>query len=135
LSRGRKERTLRRRTEALRAVAFLGLLLGFVYQASDAVVHYLSYPTTNDVRVEGSELVSLPAVSLCLTNWVSRERFCRKYRDLCNNTNEEELRGHVEAILEKGERVGELAMSSSDILQVVMDNPGMSIFPSGFPEE
>ncbi|KAG0432934.1 hypothetical protein HPB47_020396, partial [Ixodes persulcatus] len=46
-----------------------------------------------------------------------------------------ELRGHVEAILEKGERVGELAMSSSDILQVVMDNPGMSIFPSGFPEE
>ncbi|CAN7945510.1 unnamed protein product, partial [Ixodes pacificus] len=89
LSRGRKERTLRRRTEALRAVAFLGFLLGFVYQASDVVVHYLSYPTTNDVRVEGSELVSLPAVSLCLTNWVSRERFCRKYRDLCNNTNEE----------------------------------------------
>lgn len=47
----------------------------------------------------------------------------------------QEFRGRVEAILEKGDKVGELAMSSSDIMQVVMDNPGMSIFPSGFPEE
>ncbi|KAK8785633.1 hypothetical protein V5799_008003 [Amblyomma americanum] len=125
----------RRRLRFLRVLVYLGLVVGFLYQASDVVVNYLTYPTTNDVRVEGPEHLEMPAASVCLTNWISKEKLCARQPEFCNYTDTEEDKQRLLRFLDTAGNLGEVAMDSDAILQVVMENPGMSIFPSGFAKQ
>ncbi|XP_064459372.1 uncharacterized protein LOC135369784 [Ornithodoros turicata] len=130
-----KRYAYQRKFKILRVLTYTSLVMGFLYQASDVVANYLGYPTTIDVRVEGSEHISAPVVSLCLTNWVSREKLCERYEEMCNYTDTEAQRRRVLEIIDGDGKAGELAMDADEILQILLDNPGMSIFPSGFTEE
>ncbi|KAH7956109.1 hypothetical protein HPB52_006123 [Rhipicephalus sanguineus] len=159
----------RRRFRALRVLVYVGLALGFLYQASDVVVNYLTFPTTNDVRVEGPEQLIMPAASACISNWmsvdpamdscphqkeirramptdgslfecswpkgISKEKLCARQVEFCNYTDTEEYKQLLLRFLDTAGNLGELAMDSEVILQVVMENPGMSIFPSGFAKQ
>ncbi|XP_049520898.1 uncharacterized protein LOC125944441 [Dermacentor silvarum] len=133
--RGPRKSAWRQRFRFLRALVYVGLLLGFLYQASDVVVNYLTFPTANDVRVEGPEQLLMPAASACISNWISQEKLCARQAEFCNYSDTEEYKQRLLRFLDTAGNLGELAMDSEVILQVVMENPGMSIFPSGFAKQ
>ncbi|CAN8016477.1 unnamed protein product [Ixodes persulcatus] len=83
------------------------MVLGFLYQASRVVEQYLSYPSAVDVRIEGTEVLLFPGLSICVTNWSIDE-----LRDL----------------LLVGGNLGEIAHKPEDVLQIGFVNPTQYFF-------
>nr|XP_050025512.2 uncharacterized protein LOC126520776 [Dermacentor andersoni] len=77
----------------------------------------------------------MPAASACISNWISQEKLCVRQPEFCNYSDTEEYKQRLLRFLDTAGNLGELAMDSEVILQVVMENPGMSIFPSGFAKQ
>ncbi|KAG0415931.1 hypothetical protein HPB47_006904, partial [Ixodes persulcatus] len=115
-----------RRVLFLRIGVFLLMVLGFLYQASRVVEQYLSYPSAVDVRIEGTEVLLFPGLSICVTNWISKTKLCELYAEYCdfNSTNIDELRD----LLLVGGNLGEIAHKPEDVLQIGFVNPTQYFF-------
>ncbi|XP_077531972.1 uncharacterized protein LOC144144415 [Haemaphysalis longicornis] len=115
-----------RRVRFLRIGVFLTMMLGFLYQASEVVEQYLSFPSAVDVRIEGTEVLLFPGLSVCVTNWVSKTKLCEHYEEFCdtNTTNTDDLR----KLLLTGGNLGDIAHSSEDVLQIGFVNPTQYFF-------
>ncbi|KAH7956279.1 hypothetical protein HPB52_007785 [Rhipicephalus sanguineus] len=114
------------RIRLLRIGVFMLMTMGFLYQASKVVEEYLSYPSAVDVRIEGTEVLLFPGLSVCVTNWVSKTKLCEHYPDFCdtNTTDVEELK----KLLLTGGKLGDIAHSSEDVLQIGFVNPTQYFF-------
>ncbi|XP_075541875.1 uncharacterized protein LOC142575939 [Dermacentor variabilis] len=114
------------RVRLLRIGVFMVMTIGFLYQASKVVEEYLSFPSAVDVRIEGTEVLLFPGLSVCVTNWISKTKLCEHYQEFCdtNNTSVEELK----RLLLTGGNLGDIAHTSEDVLQIGFVNPTQYFF-------
>ncbi|XP_075752382.1 uncharacterized protein LOC119173303 isoform X3 [Rhipicephalus microplus] len=118
----------------LRLCSFLLLAGMFLYQASSITDEYLAYPTAVDVKMEGQGTLKYPGISFCVTNWVSKEKFCDKFGTACN-FSEPNWRDKVLQILLTEPHLSSVAIDPEDFIQFGFLNPTFYFVETYFRKE
>ncbi|XP_077551301.1 uncharacterized protein LOC144164992 [Haemaphysalis longicornis] len=119
---------------SLRLASFLALSFMFLYQASRITEEYLAYPTAVDVKMEGQGTLKYPGISFCVTNWISKEKFCEKYEVVCN-FSDPNWRDKVLEILLTEPQLSSVAIEPEDFIQFGFLNPTFYFVETYFRKE
>ncbi|XP_070382530.1 uncharacterized protein [Dermacentor albipictus] len=106
----------------------------FLYQASRITDEYLAYPTAVDVKMEGQGTLKYPGISFCVTNWLSKEKFCDKYETACN-FSDPNWRDHILNILLTEPHLSSVAIEPDDFIQFGFLNPTFYFVETYFRKE
>ncbi|KAH6934360.1 hypothetical protein HPB50_023379 [Hyalomma asiaticum] len=115
------EKKLRLKFRVLRIVVGTLMLSGLLYQATGTLVSFLRRPTVVDVLIESTQTLRFPGISVCVTNWIKKDKLCERYPTFCNLTEDKipELR----RILDQDGNLGEIALDATDVIQTTIEDP------------
>ncbi|XP_035217647.1 acid-sensing ion channel 5-like, partial [Stegodyphus dumicola] len=69
----------------LKSTILASCVIGFVYQTTEFMKIFWSYPTVLDIDVEYPEIIESPAITYCNLNGIKRNSFCEEYPDNCTS--------------------------------------------------
>ncbi|XP_042910923.2 uncharacterized protein [Parasteatoda tepidariorum] len=76
--------------EMIKCIVFILCVVGFVYQITEFIIYFYTYPTIVDIEIQEPDYVLRPAVTICNTNPVKRSVFCSKYESECRHVKDPE---------------------------------------------
>ncbi|KAH8041942.1 hypothetical protein HPB51_019683 [Rhipicephalus microplus] len=115
------EKKLRLQYRVLRIVSGTVMLSGLLYQATGTLVSFFGRPTVVDVLIESTQTLRFPGISVCVTNWIKKDKLCQRYPKFCNLTDDKipELR----SVLDQDGNLGEIALDATDVIQTTIEDP------------
>ncbi|GIY26773.1 uncharacterized protein CDAR_530031 [Caerostris darwini] len=88
----------------LRVGGFLCILIGFLYQSCSFLKLYLKFPTTMELNVANEAVIDFPAITVCNSNPVRYQEWCKKNPFVCirkPNETLEDIRKRLEYLYDK----------------------------------
>ncbi|KAK8784955.1 hypothetical protein V5799_008680 [Amblyomma americanum] len=106
---------------ALRLVSGTLMVSGLLYQATGTLVSFLKHPTVVDVLIESTQTLRFPGISVCVTNWIEKDKLCGRYPMFCNLTADKFPA--LRRVLDQDGNLGEIALDATDVIQTTIEDP------------